>query len=432
MEDVNQIRRRMAMLVGGGLLTAVAACGGGDGSGPATAASSQAGGDATVTTVAPPKALATQYTLTRAEGVGSIHHLAAMNERGSMAGSWLGGREGMAFVWTPGGGLGELTRVGDASDINDSDQAVGTEYYLNDYQRRAYKGPFRWTAEAGMVSLTKLSPTAEFDPSPVRITNDGRVYGTSDGRAVIWSADGSIQALSGVEGNSRFDAVTRSGEQGIVSTKEDYRTGYLWSASSGLTALPVPADAVSLVGSEISETGYVAGSVFLSGAPDGPTRPFLRRPDGEIVNPPISSPSSDAAYENVVGVSDKGAVLVATQRPGDPTYTHWPVYWSEAGGRVDVIGSHGTSGEGLHISPSGVVSGWYKSGDGAESAFVWSEAEGFVDLNQRIDPAAATRARRALMSTESGYIAVTTEAGALALLSPATATPPADRGNQTR
>lgn len=66
-----------------------------------------------------------------------------------------------------------------------------------------------------------------------------------------------------------------------------------------------------------------------------------------------------------------------------------------------------------------MVSGWYKTGDGAESAFVWTEAEGFVDLNQRIDPAAATRARRARMSTESGYIAVTTEAGALALLSPA-------------
>ena len=187
----------------------------------------------------------------------------------------------------------------------------------------------------------------------------GTTYGVSDGRAVIWSADGSIQALPGLEGNSRFDAVTRSGEQGIVSTGEDYRTGYLWSASSGLTALPVPADAVALVGSKMSETGYVAGSVFLSGAPDGPTRPFLRKPDGEIVNPPISS-SSEVAYSSVIGVSDKGAVPVAWSRSSVLTAraargsTSAPRAWSVAGTRPVMARNRPSSGLRPRVSSTSI------------------------------------------------------------------------------
>ncbi len=148
---------------------------------------------------------------------------------------------------------------------------------------------------------------------------------------------------------------------------------YLWRPGTGLT------DLGTLGGTNSSATALnVAGSVVGSSqlAGNSSTQAFLWRLDTNTMTPLGTLGGNNSS---AIGVNAAGLVAGTSDITGGGTR---PFLWSEADGLLDLGGLGGTDslGRAFGINDLGQVVGRSDRGDGTFGAFVWDAANGFTDL----------------------------------------------------
>ena len=422
-----------------GLLLALAACGGTDpGTGsPAGSPSSAAVASTGASADAAAKAAHPYYRVTPIVGPASDDpylrlvpslSFVRLAEDGQVTGIASRGpdRSNDIYYWRPATGYAAIIGgPGQVRDINDHGVVAGNQ--MGGMVPPAI--PYIWAP--GDTSARLLGPDG-LRSQVIGLSNDGLVIGhTIDPSApgttlgspgtvtalVYWRADGSFHPLTlpGPE-PARFAAINRAG----VATGSYGKQPFLWSETTGIQLLPLPAGVIAARPFTIGEGGQLAGLATL---PDGSTtRPFVwdEAAGLQLIDADLG-PMDDDRYEYYdYRVSRAGAVLIASKFL--PTVR--AVYWSPGGGVRELITEQGTSGQARWMSPDGAVVGWYKGADEVQTAFVWTEAEGLADLNARIDPALGIHLEDALRLTDDGHIVAATSSS-LVLLAPKPATPPA-------
>jgi probable HAF family extracellular repeat protein len=189
-------------------------------------------------------------------------HLAvpsAINDLGQVVGNYVAGNTQRAFSWTADTGFVDLGTLGGMSSrafgVNNRGQVVG-ESLTATQERKA----FLWTKETAMIDLGGESSSAH------GINDRGEIVGTSSGRVALWTAQGILTDLGGLQqhewsvpGGIAMDINELSQ---IVGTSgwDNSERAFLWTPSAGMVDLgalggePPESQAV-----RISNRGQVVG-----------------------------------------------------------------------------------------------------------------------------------------------------------------------------
>ena len=420
---------RIADLV---LAVGLAACGGGGGSGgsdlgeplgqapPAPASA----GPAPAPNPAPPAAsVATLYTARVLDPLGQAG-TQGLNNRGQAA--WT-----QADPNAPRGLLVEPPQFGRFFDGSQVQEVIGNR-------------PARITGlnDAGQVvgQLLESSNTRVFRWSPE----------APDALVVIDFQPGTFTDAHGMNGKGQVT--------GTITVRRDFRSAFRWtppSSSAGVENLEPLTGPASLplviAGHFINQDGTVAG---VSSTPSGAVHPALWVP-GQPVRDLGSLGGSRASVDGlndanqVVGQSDVGngtqhayrwsaaegmvdlgtlgganssasginasGTVVGTAETADAGILRAFV-WN--GGVLQSLGTlGGTSSAGRVINASGQVGGTSTVANGAAHAFLWSAAEGMVDLNTRVAAGTAPVLQTVVALADDGSLLASSEGG-LVLLRP--------------
>lgn len=262
------------------------------------------------------------------------------------------------------------------------------------------------------------------------IGDDGTAYGQAGSRPIFWLADGAgqqpwgrLEAGSFIAANDVGQALRHDGQGHVL----------VWSQASGFQVPPTPAGTRYVQGFELNDAGLagVVGRIGSDAA--GILRPMLLKADTAPVVLPVGFPESAPFEERRIdGLSQAGAVISRAPRHDLPGSPRRPFHWDPVNGFRDLLGTAGDEGQALGISRDGAVVGWYRSGQQPEKAYGWSEADGFVDLNQRLAAGTDIVIDRAVQVADSGHI-VALAGGRVVLLSPGDGSPgggdPGDPGD---
>lgn len=301
--------------------------------------------------------------------------------------------------------------------LNDAGQVAGDATDASDIM-----AGFRWTATGGLVRLGTVSTTVETRTSAInrngQIAGFASRLGTDDYmRAVLWSPAGAARDLGTLGGNWSLAmalnaAATVAGSSQLASGA---RHAFAWTGADGMVDLGTMGGS----GSEarlINDAGRVAG-LWSPTADDYPYRGFVWDRAFGMVD--IGTLGGLTSFGRAINAS--GQVAGFADMACDAC-TH-AVSWTRAGGLADLGTLGGTYADAFGINRSGQVVGWSQQDDahfGAFHAFVWSAAQGMVDLNQLVPHVPAGLVlTSALAISDSGAIVADSNAG-LVLLKPGT------------
>lgn len=380
---------------------ALAACGGTDAGPGATTAVAAAEG----------KSIHRYYAVTQIVPDGQVGNTTeALSESGHVIGNYTPtGSPGSSrsFHWTAAGGLNDIPTLDGyfnpvlLSEVNDAGTVVGSSSFSN------INGtlPFAWTASRGTIPLQSERPGRNITGSGLAINDAGVIAGFVPGwQAAYWPGIDAAPVL--IPEASAAWGINNVGQ--IVGQTADQHP-FQWSEAAGLRRIPLPEGAVAGIATKVSDSGYVAGMFSYSGeSASRIDRPFVLAPDGAIHLIPVDMTATSASLR----LSNGGAITTMTQVGGRP------FYWTPTGGLQDILGAAGATGQSRAISPDGTVVGWFQaSADVRQAAFAWNPTEGFVNLNDRIDPASGLHLDEAIAVTDSGLVLALAD-GALVLVSP--------------
>ena len=267
--------------------------------------------------------------------------------------------------------------------INDSGHVVGRSYTLSDGNH-----PFLWTPETGIQDLNPIGAGTAYD-----INNSGQIVGNAynesgQNSAYIWLPDGGKVDLSDL-GLGNLNAINDAG-QVIVKRSADNRAG-IWQDGS-FSPLPLPAGINYASLYDINNSGQVLGKI------NGVNTLW----DGESLTPLWYGESESSMNDHGVVVSS----IILSPRLIDGVYypeAYYPAIWKD-GILRELDGARGGSDEPPAINNEGLVVGSSNDIWGRESAFLWTEATGMVDLNELVEMPSGDRLDRAVDINESGQI----------------------------
>ena len=268
-----------------------------------------------------------------------------------------------------------------ANAINEIGQVTGLVDTWESYRA------FLWEAPGPMLDLGKLAGDAVWSEG-LDINNFGWVVGENkypDGndRPTLWR-DGEIIDLTGdIPG---FGGTAWGvNDNGLIAGKwkEDLGGGnWAWTAFAWedgvMKRLPKPpGQRVSTSALSISNTGSIVG---IANADDLPQYPMLWHDGGYTALPPLNPGSSSIAWD----VNDFDEVTGSGRERGGFNDHAW--LWSD-GTLIDLHGL-GKESSAYGMNNIGTVVGYATMSDTLldNEAFRWTEAEGMVNLNDRIPP----------------------------------------------
>lgn len=283
----------------------------------------------------------------------------ALNDAGQVTGI-SETREGIAqaYRWSRSTGMINLAAPGTAfsisTDINNRGWVTGIAGFPSG------RHAFRWAPQTGMVDLGSL----QTDSVGWALNAAGTVVGSTQtgesgpGQAVRWPATTPIGITPFVTANSVASDINNAGQ--VVGTAALDSTlalrPFFWSAQSGAVDLGIPGPDQAR-GEQINEKGLVIGNQYLSDS----TRGFV---------------------------------------------------WSRATGPIFLRGPDGGYGITSGLNNRGQVVGTYK-----DRAFVWTRAEGIVDLTSRIANAPpGLRLTQGIRISDNGSIVATATTGLVLLV----------------
>lgn len=279
---------------------------------------------------------------------------------------------------------------------------------------------YRWTEAGGLVRLAALSTTVETRATGVngggQITGfASRIFPDEYSRAAVWNAAGVVRDLGTLGGLwSSGMAINAAGTvAGSSQLADGTRHAFAWTAAGGMADLGTMGGSASDA-RLINDAGQVAG-LWSPTATDWPYHgfawdPVLGMADIGTLGGMTSFGRAMNASGQVVGFADLPCDICAHA-----------ISWTRAGGLVDLGTLGGNYSDAFGVNRLGQVVGWSKQDAahlGIFHAFVWSAAEGMVDLNQRVpNIPAGLVLTSALAISDSGAIVADSNAG-LVLLKP--------------
>lgn len=285
---------------------------------------------------------------------------------------------------------------------------------------------YRWTETGGLVPLGPLSATVE--TRAMGINRSGLVTGFASrlppdeySRAAVWGSSGVAQDLGTLGGLWSFGmAINSAGTvAGSSQLANGARHAFAWTAAGGMVDL----GSMGGSGSDarlINEAGQIAGT-WSPTASDWPYHgfawdPVLGMADTGTLGGDTTGVRAMNASGQLVGFSELP--------PCQNEYCAHAISWTRAGGLVDIGTLGGNYSDAFGINRHGQVVGWSQQ-DAAHfrifHAFLWSGAEGMIDLNQRVpNIPAGLVLTQALAISDSGAIVADSNAG-LVLLKPGAA-----------
>ena len=282
-----------------------------------------------------------------------------------------------------------LGRDSSAVDVNNSSQVVGS-WMITGVERHA----FSWTAAGGPVDIPTLGgrPTFSF---AVAVNESGQVVGKSqiavDGRAAshafLWTEAVGIMdlgSLAGDLGESEPAAINAGGQVvGRSTAPGGSGRAFSWTPAGGMVDLGTLGTASSSSEArDVNDNGRVAG-VSETGA--GTRHAVTWTPAGGIVDlGTLGGWNSEAvavsSNDHVVGWSE------TTLTVGTPIPAGGPVHafvWTSADGMIDLGTLGGANSVAVAVNGVGQVVGWSDTtfeSDPPVHAFSWTQTGGMVDL----------------------------------------------------
>lgn len=282
---------------------------------------------------------------------------------------------------------------------------------------------YRWTETGGPVRLGALSATVE--TRAMGVNRGGLVTGYASrlapdeySRAALWGDSGVAQDLGTLGGLWSFGmAINTAGTvAGSSQLADGTRHAFAWTAAGGMADLGTMGGS----GSDarlINDAGQVAG-FWSPTATDWPYHGFAW--DAVHGMADIGTLGGETSFARAMNAAGQVAGF-AELPPCENEYCAHAISWTRAGGLVDLGTLGGNYSDAFGINRHGQVVGWSQQ-DAAHfhifHAFVWSAAEGMVDLNQRVpNIPAGLVLTSALAISDSGAIVADSNAG-LVLLKP--------------
>lgn len=346
-------------------------------------------------------------------GAGEITQIPVINAGNQVAYS-LFGAAGSAASFFDGATVRDLGTLGGAEAyvraLNDAGQVAGYSFTADGLQRA-----FRWSAATGMLDLGTLAGTAA--SIGMGINNLGQVVGDAEAvleppRAFLWSDAAGMVNLGSLAGGAVASVINDSTiVAGYTDTPDGSTHAFRWSAGGGMGDLGTLGN-IDSYASLINNAGQIGGYSAISDANGFNYHGFVwDQPSGMVDIGTLSGLGSAALAMNasgqVAGVSDT-----------DPVYQH-AIFWSREGGIVDLGTLGGTASRALGINRDGVVVGASNTpaGDLEYRAFLWSRAQGMIDLNTRMRNAPpGLVVTGAVAISDSGAIVAESNAGLVLLM----------------
>ena len=196
-------------------------------------------------------------------------------------------------------------------------------------------------------------------------------------RAFRYTTATGIQALAMPgEGSSFAFAVNASGQVAGFALSDAFHA-FRYTDGAGVIELATP-DGRSSYGYGINDAGHVTGCLRVA---DGSLHAFVW--DG--MGAPVDLGTLGGSQSCGAAINRAGQVVGESLLFGD-MFRH-AFRYSPAAGLQDLGSLGGDESAATAINDQGAVVGWSSDATGAQRAFVYTDADGLVDLNTRIDPA---------------------------------------------
>lgn len=219
-----------------------------------------------------------------------------------------------------------------------------------------------------------------FQPSAVNASRQfagSRDFPGEGFRGFRWDAASGFTNLGTLGGAvSTASAINESGHvagASQVAIGSSASNAYLWQPGTGLTNLGTLGGTNSSAAA-VNASGSVVGSSQLAG--NSSTQAFLWRLDTNTMTPLGTLGGNNSS---AIGINAAGLVAGTSDVTGGGTR---PFLWTEADGLLDLGGLGGTDslGRAFGINDLGQIVGRSDRGDGTFGAFVWDATTGFTDL----------------------------------------------------
>lgn len=256
--------------------------------------------------------------------------------------------------------------------LNDRGQIAGLSSISPDSQ---LNHAFFWSEASGMIDLN--GPGQEqIESFATDINNKGQVVGGVGFTPFRWSARTGMQALATLGSGGIANAINEAGTAvGFVGDPAGDPEGFpaRWTTPDNLLVLVELGSRVSGA-RDINAAGHIVGNVPFPPEPFGAEHAFLWTPQRGLIDLFPGSRNFTSASR----INDKGMVIGAFSN--QPAFSQGFIFTRETG--VILIGTPDAGSSASDLNNRGQVVGSI-----GERAYVWTRAEGVVDLNTRIPDA---------------------------------------------
>jgi probable HAF family extracellular repeat protein len=242
---------------------------------------------------------------------------------------------------------------------------------------------FRWSKKKGLVDLM---PGSEFS-SGSDINKRGEVAGGSGIHAALWSANNTFQDLGTLFGDASF--ATALNDNGTVVGRSDVAGGlarlpFRWTQATGMQAIPGTLESPTAQASDVNNAGYIVGTApFRRDNPDnafGFDHAFLWTPKGGLIDLGTGSGTASSGDR----INERGTVIGQVSGAG----FRRGFVWTRDSELIEIGKLHGVNSLAFDLNNLdqvvGSVGATLLGGNVGERAYVWTRANGVVDLNTRV------------------------------------------------
>jgi len=210
------------------------------------------------------------------------------------------------------------------------------------------------------------------------INNKGQVIGDANNNAFRWSPRTGMQNLVSLGFDAEANAINDAGTVvGRALTPDSFDnplyTPVRWTEPDRILAL-ASAGYLALGAQDINAAGHIVGSTFLESAPFGPDHAFLWTPQKGLID--LGTGSGD--FSDASRINDKGMVIGGLGVVA-PTFFFRGFVWTRETGIIEIGAPNVLYSRAKDLNNLGQVVGSIE-----DRAYVWTRAEGVVDLNTRI------------------------------------------------